>query len=193
MFQTKDHVFPGKSRIAKAIGGSVKTVGNALKLFKDLNLLEWQKRGHRSNLYILDEIFKQIDPDKIDEFLADLRENCRSNCRLYSGVSKVDIHVHSLPSANVSKFSEKKEQKEPMSFEDLPHKLQQPFMKAFDFEKYGWQIKLLPEVGQQEIITNLRWYALEQQKLGNPIKDMVTWCKIFTSMMKKWIFKEIYG
>ena len=31
-------------------------------------------------------------------------------------------------------------------------------------------------VGQQEIITDMRWYALEQAKQGKPIKDKVTWC-----------------
>ncbi|OGT44314.1 MAG: hypothetical protein A3F13_02795 [Gammaproteobacteria bacterium RIFCSPHIGHO2_12_FULL_40_19] len=190
MFQNKDHVYPGHARIADKIDASVKTVGNALRLFKELGLFYWEKRGHRSNLYIFDNIFREIDADDIDGFLRTLRDDCRSNCRLYNEASKVDIHVHALPAAHEPKSSDKKQQQPPLSFEDLPHMLNQPFMRSFDFEKYGWQIKLLPEVGQQEIITDMRWYALEQAKQGKPVKDMVTWCKIFTSMMKKWIFKN---
>lgn len=190
MFQNKDHVFPGKDRIAARIDASVRTVSNALKKFQELGLLTWVKRGHRSNVYIFDEIFKQIDLDHIDEFLDNLRENCRTNCRLYSDTSLVDIHVHTSPAAHVPKSLKKLAAPRLMSFEDLPHQLKQPFMKAFDFANFGWQLKLLPEVGQQEIIENMRWYAREQVLIGKPIKNMDTWCKIFTSMMRKWIFKE---
>ncbi len=190
MFQNKDHVFPGKARIAERIDASVKTVGNALKFFKDLGLLCWIKRGHRSNLYLFDNIFKEIDVDNIGEFLQNLREDCRSNCRLYNEVSKEDIHVHTLPAAHVPKSLKKIAAPSLTNYEDLPHQLKQPFMKAFDFENYGWQIKLLPEVSQQEIVKNMRWYASEQEKKGNPIRDMVRWCKIFTKMMRECIFKE---
>ncbi len=138
----------------------------------------------------MDDFFRQIELEKIDEILTNFREDCRTNCRLVKGLSKEDIYVHTSPAAHVPKSCEKKEQQPPMSFEKLPHKLSQPFMRHFDFEKYGWQIPFLPEVGQEEIITDMRWYDLEQAKLGKPIKDMVTWCKIFTWMMKKWIFKH---
>ena len=190
LFQNVDHVFPGKAYIADRIEVSEKTVANALKLFKELGLFTWKNRGSFSNVYIFDNIFREIDVDDIDGFLDRLRGNCRSDCRLYNEASKEDIHVHTSPAAHVPKSGEKKEQKSPMTFEKLPHKLNQPFMRHFDFEKYGWQIPLLPEVGQQEIITDMRWYALEQAKQGKPIRDMVTWCKIFTWKMKKWIFKH---
>lgn len=192
MFQNKDHVYPGHARIADRIDASVKTVGNALRLFKELGLFYWNNRGHRSNLYIFDNIFREINADDIDGFLRNLRDDCRSNCRLYNEASKVDIHVHTSPAAHVPKSGEKKEQQAPMNYEKLPYKIKQPFMRHFDFENYGWLIKLLPEVAQQEIIADMRWYAQEQAKQGKPVKDMVTWCKIFTWKIKKFIFKEVY-
>jgi len=189
MFQNKIHVFPSKERIAKAIKGSVKTVGNALKLFKELGIIDWQNRGSRSNLYLMDDLFREIELEKMDEILTTFRDDCRSNCRLVEGVSKEDIDISVLPSANMTKSIDKGRVKKLMSYEDLPHLLKQPFMKAFDFANFGWQIKLLPEVAQQEIVAELKWYDQERRKRGNPVRDMAEWCKIFTWKMKKVIFK----
>jgi hypothetical protein len=147
-------------------------------------------RGSKSNVYFFDEEMRNIDLKKIYQAKRPIEGNCRSNCRLANGVPDIDIHVHKPTTSDVPKSTEKRKQEQPLSFEDLPHMLKQPFMQVFDYDNYGWQLKLLPEVGQQEIIEDLRWYALEQAKQGKPIKDMVTWCKIFTWKMKKWIFKQ---
>jgi hypothetical protein len=191
------HVFPSKDRIAAAIKGSVKTVSNALTLFKQLGLLSWQNRGHRSNVYFLPDEFLQLEPQKIDDFLLSFQANCRSNCRLVEENKNIYNHVHReapsepvSPSANVPSSSMKK--KGPMSYEELAHNLKQPFMKAFDFLRFGWLLKALTEKDAYEIMNDVKWYY-HQKGHRKPLEGPESLCKIFTSMVKKRIFTSKYA
>ena len=190
MFREFGKVFPSQARIAAHAGCTDRQVRNALNRFQQLGIITWIKNGCRSNTYILDDLFLTLDLKKLHEYKVESQENFRTNFRLVNGILKEDKYITTPPTADRPKSLEKGRVKKCSGYEELPHSLKHPFMKFFDYANYGWQIKLLPEVAQQQIIQDLLWYCEERRRKGSPIRDMTEWCRLFVWKAKTWIFKN---
>ncbi len=187
--QKYNAVFPCYDRMAEMCGYSRRTAINICNVLCKLGLICWVRRGYRSNLYFLPDELVEFDLRNQDLSTKPYDTSCTISCTVLDNIDSLS-HVHNgsptapVPSSTDVPISQDEKQQKEEAFRKLPHILQQPFMKDFDFQKGSWILDRLCEQQMQEIIKDMRWYAAFLRSKNEKVHS---YCGLFVKMALKFI------